>query len=338
MKVKDFIDHVPVCLAPEDNVRRAVQVMVEHHIGSILVMDGQTLVGIFTERDLLDRVVAAGADLDKTRIGSVMTRDPLVVHETEDVLEAYRTLLQAGHRHLPVLRNGKPIGVLSTRSPRLADLLTVAEHKLGKDFGEKSLQAVIQTDFEDELTQYARDEYGTKVFRKYQRDGKVDELKNAVRDEFKKVYNETKRCQDAKTRIFIKESTPASGSGKGPLIYVIDDENTMLECFRVNLAARNFRVKCFEKGADALLAMEKEAPDLVILDWVMPRMNGLEVLREIHSIPGMKFVPIVMVSAVQLRSDDASAAAACGVDDYMTKPIDFDLVVNRIHRLLKQPA
>ena len=70
---------------PEDTVRSAVKAMAEHVCGSILVMQGDKLVGIFTERDLLMRVAAAGRDLDRTAIGEVMTREPDTIGADEPV-------------------------------------------------------------------------------------------------------------------------------------------------------------------------------------------------------------------------------------------------------------
>jgi CBS domain-containing protein len=99
----------------EDTVRSAVKTMAEHVCGSILVMQGDTLLGIFTERDLLMRVAAAGLDLDWTQVGEVMTREPDTIGVDEPVAEAIRRMDEFSYRYLPVIKEGKVIGVISTR-------------------------------------------------------------------------------------------------------------------------------------------------------------------------------------------------------------------------------
>lgn len=93
----------------------AVQKMIEARIGSVLVVDGDALVGIFTERDVLVRVVGAHRDPEKTPIAHVMTHDPVSIESTttvEDVLD-----LHSGKefRHLPVVDNGRLVGMVSFR-------------------------------------------------------------------------------------------------------------------------------------------------------------------------------------------------------------------------------
>jgi CBS domain-containing protein len=100
---------------PDDMVRAAVRSMAEHVCGSILVMEGERLVGIFTERDLLMRVTAAGLDLDRTKLRQVMTRDPDTIDADAPVREAIRRMDEFSYRYLPVIEDGRVIGVVSTR-------------------------------------------------------------------------------------------------------------------------------------------------------------------------------------------------------------------------------
>ena len=111
---------------PEDTVRSAVKAMAEHVCGSILVMQGDALVGIFTERDLLMRVAAAGRDLDRTAIGEVMTREPDTIGADEPVAEAIRRMDEFSYRYLPVIEDGKVIGVISTRHLPFGDVVAMA--------------------------------------------------------------------------------------------------------------------------------------------------------------------------------------------------------------------
>ena len=109
--------------APGDTVRSAVQAMTECCCGSILVMEGDRLVGIFTERDLLTRVAAAAKDLDDTRLADVMSREPDTIKAEDSVKDAIRMMDEFSYRYLPVVDGGKVIGVISTRHLPFADVL-----------------------------------------------------------------------------------------------------------------------------------------------------------------------------------------------------------------------
>ena len=87
--------------------------MNHHHIGSVLVVDGGKLVGIFTERDVLRRVVGAGLDPHAARVADVMTRDLITIAPETTVEEAMALFTQKRCRHLPVLVDGRLQGVIS---------------------------------------------------------------------------------------------------------------------------------------------------------------------------------------------------------------------------------
>jgi len=99
----------------EDTVFAAAAQMAEHACSSIVICDGEALRGIFTERDLLVRVVAAGLDPKHTRLAEVMTRDPDTVEGSTPVIEAIRRMDEFSYRHLPVVEDGKVVGVVSLR-------------------------------------------------------------------------------------------------------------------------------------------------------------------------------------------------------------------------------
>ncbi len=104
-----------VHLGESATVREAAQVMREEQIGCVLVMEGQTLLGIFTERDVITRVVSEGLDPDTTRLDDVMTRDPDTISADDTAIEALRLIDDGGFRHLPVLNDGQVVGVVSRR-------------------------------------------------------------------------------------------------------------------------------------------------------------------------------------------------------------------------------
>jgi len=106
-----------VALPPEASVRQAAARMKASHVASIVVTDSADdhLEGIFTERDLTDRVVADGLDPDKTRLSDVMTPCPITVDLDTSVRDALRQMSCNSLRHLPIVHGGKVVGVVSMR-------------------------------------------------------------------------------------------------------------------------------------------------------------------------------------------------------------------------------
>jgi CBS domain-containing protein len=103
------IHSAPVSAMVED----AVQVMNRHKVGSVVIMDGDRLVGIFTERDVLYRVVAAGLPPASTPVSRVMTANPKVISPDTTVEEALAMISEKRCRHLPVIENGRMLGLIS---------------------------------------------------------------------------------------------------------------------------------------------------------------------------------------------------------------------------------
>lgn len=102
-------------LDPNGTVRDAAERMADRGIGAAPVMNDGRLVGIFSERDLLKRVVAGGRDTGGTRLADVMTAKPVTVDASLAVVKALEIMLHSGFRHLPVMRDGQPIGIISMR-------------------------------------------------------------------------------------------------------------------------------------------------------------------------------------------------------------------------------
>ncbi len=116
-----------VTAGPEETVRAAAERMAENCCGSVLVMQGERLLGIFTERDLLVRVVAADLDPTATRLSEVMTKDVETIGAEEPVREAIRRMDEGCFRHLPVVLGGRVLGVLSSRDIPVLELGRMAE-------------------------------------------------------------------------------------------------------------------------------------------------------------------------------------------------------------------
>jgi CBS domain-containing protein len=104
-----------VSASPLMNVREAAQLMANEKIGAVVIMDKGALVGIFTERDALVRVLARGLDPEATTLGDVMTADPVTIDARRPFKHALRMMVDGGFRHVPVVENGKVVGIVSAR-------------------------------------------------------------------------------------------------------------------------------------------------------------------------------------------------------------------------------
>jgi CBS domain-containing protein len=121
-----------VVAAPEATVAEAARRMRDGNVGAILVVLEGRLLGIFTERDLLVRVVAAGRDPAVVRLREVMTQEPATVAPDETFGYALLLMYEKGFRHVPVVDDGRPIGVVSARhalDPDLEEFVAEAERR-----------------------------------------------------------------------------------------------------------------------------------------------------------------------------------------------------------------
>jgi CBS domain-containing protein len=110
-------------LAPKSTtVLDAAHRMKQEGKGALLVVEGSKLIGIFTERDALFRVIAAGRDPATTTLSEVMTPQPQTIHPDEPFLHAMRIMHRGGFRHLPVAEHGRPLGIVSARDALDDDL------------------------------------------------------------------------------------------------------------------------------------------------------------------------------------------------------------------------
>ncbi len=103
------------CLTPEARAREAADLMAEHRIGAVLVVEHGALKGIVTERDLVFRVLAKGRDSSATSLGEVMTADVDTVTPNDSALVALEKMQRGRYRHLPVIKDGDLFGIISIR-------------------------------------------------------------------------------------------------------------------------------------------------------------------------------------------------------------------------------
>lgn len=114
--VPDVIDSDRVIKLPRDaTVLEAARLMRDQNVGAVLVMEELALLGIFTERDMVTRVVAERRDSETTKLSEVMTADPDRVEADETAITALRMMDDGGYRHLPVIERGAVVGVVSRR-------------------------------------------------------------------------------------------------------------------------------------------------------------------------------------------------------------------------------
>lgn len=108
--------------SPETSVSQAATLMVKNNVGAVLVVLGERLIGIFTERDALFRVIAQGLDPELTPLSEVMTRDPKTLEPGSSYGHALWLMQENGFRHVPVVENDHPIGIILSRNPMDPDL------------------------------------------------------------------------------------------------------------------------------------------------------------------------------------------------------------------------
>jgi CBS domain-containing protein len=113
-RLSELMTGAVVSVAPEDTLGEAAERMAEDGVGSAVVLDSGRLIGILTERDLL-RAVAGRVHTSEARVREWMTVDPMTATEETSADEAMRTMLEQGFRHLPVIEEGRTIGVVSLR-------------------------------------------------------------------------------------------------------------------------------------------------------------------------------------------------------------------------------
>ncbi len=122
-----------------------------------------------------------------------------------------------------------------------------------------------------------------------------------------------------------------------PVILVVDDEDRNLRLMEAMLIPLGYRIQTAKNGEQALDVVAREPVDVILLDVMMPVMDGFEVAARLKSDPGTRTIPIVMVTALQAREDRIKAIEA-GADDFLTKPVDKTEMRARVASLIKVKA
>jgi two-component system alkaline phosphatase synthesis response regulator PhoP len=118
-------------------------------------------------------------------------------------------------------------------------------------------------------------------------------------------------------------------------ILVVDDEDDIRELLEYNLSKAGYRVTCVASGEEAVKAVGVKAPDLVVLDLMLPGMDGLDVCRELKGNPAFRAIPVIMVSA---RGEEADVVTGLelGADDYLPKPFSPRVLLARVKSVLRR--
>lgn len=122
---------------------------------------------------------------------------------------------------------------------------------------------------------------------------------------------------------------------EGKRILIVDDEADLADLVAYNLQRSGFNARVVHNGRDGLRTMETWRPDIVVLDVMMPEVDGLEVARRMRDDPDLATVPVVMLTALSDEDDEIRGLDA-GADDYLTKPFSIKILIKRIEALLRR--
>ena len=120
-----------------------------------------------------------------------------------------------------------------------------------------------------------------------------------------------------------------------PVVLVIEDEAALVELLRYNLRRRDFEVISASDGEEALTIVEERSVDMMLLDWMLPGMSGIEVCRQLRRKTETRKLPIIMITARGERTDRVRGLDT-GADDYVTKPFAPEELVARIRAVLRR--
>ncbi|MEW5895406.1 MAG: response regulator [Candidatus Omnitrophota bacterium] len=116
-------------------------------------------------------------------------------------------------------------------------------------------------------------------------------------------------------------------------ILVIDDDMTILRILEAKMGEAGYEVVCVNSPLEGLIIARREQPDIIILDIIMPEMNGYDVLKCLKEDPSTQNIPVMMLT-IRSMETDVQKGLEMGADDYITKPLQTALLLKRMERLL----
>jgi len=120
-----------------------------------------------------------------------------------------------------------------------------------------------------------------------------------------------------------------------PYALIVEDEPALVELIRYNLIKEGYEVSTAQDGEEALLLIEERQPDIVLLDWMLPKLAGIEVARRLRSKSTTRNLPIIMLTA-RAEESDRIRGLDIGADDYMTKPFSMSELTARIRAVMRR--
>jgi two-component system phosphate regulon response regulator PhoB len=120
-----------------------------------------------------------------------------------------------------------------------------------------------------------------------------------------------------------------------PTVLVVEDESALVTLLRYNLERAGYRVLTATDGEEAMLVAAEETPDLVLLDWMLPQLSGIEVCRRLRGRQETRNVPIVMLTA-RTEEADRIRGLDTGADDYLTKPFSMTELLARLRAVMRR--
>ncbi|MDX2308422.1 MAG: phosphate regulon transcriptional regulator PhoB [Hyphomicrobium sp.] len=120
-------------------------------------------------------------------------------------------------------------------------------------------------------------------------------------------------------------------------VLIVEDEESLVTLLTYNFQVEGYDIATCKSGSDALMVVNEERPDVVVLDWMLPGLAGIEICRQIRARPETKALPIIMLTA---RGEEADRirGLATGADDYVVKPFSVSELVARVKALLRRSA
>lgn len=120
-----------------------------------------------------------------------------------------------------------------------------------------------------------------------------------------------------------------------PYALIVEDEPALVELIRYNLIKEGYEVSTAQDGEEALLLIDERQPDIVLLDWMLPKLAGIEVARRLRSKSTTRNLPIIMLTA-RAEESDRIRGLDIGADDYMTKPFSMSELTARIRAVMRR--
>ena len=120
-----------------------------------------------------------------------------------------------------------------------------------------------------------------------------------------------------------------------PLVLVVEDEPAQREVLKYNLESEGYKVSFAINGEEALLMITEDLPDVIVLDWMLPNVSGIEVCRQVKSRPETREIPVIMLSA-RSEEGDKVRGLETGADDYVTKPYSVSELLARVRSQLRR--